>query len=123
MDRFLPRLSSCSAERQFPRHGLSRKSRRRHRGHYSGPCVRIFMGPAKDDHDPGHRRQAARQPNHDAVDDAAADSGVFLQFPHWLGDVLDCFKCSGRWDTVLHNRVAAAVPAISETGRCHRATS
>ena len=46
------------------------------------------MGPAKDDHDPGDRCQAARQSNHDVVDDAAADSGVFLQFPHRFGDVL-----------------------------------
>ena len=81
------------------------------------------MGPTKDDHDTGDGRQAARQPNHDVVDDAAADSGVFLQFPHRIGDVLGCFKCSGYWDTVLHNRVAAAVPTISQTGRGHRATS
>ena len=118
-----PNLSGRAAECQFPGHGFGRKSNPSNRGHHPRLGVRFLLGPAKNDHDPINGPQAAGQPDHDAVDDAAVDCGVFVQFPHRSGNVLDCFKYCGRRNTILHNRVATSVPAVSQTGRGARANS
>ncbi len=81
----------------------------------AGPGVCFHLGPAEDDHDAGGGPASARQSNHDAVDDAAADRLLFFYLPQWAGPLLDNIQCHRHRHTILHNRVATLVPAVPKS--------
>ncbi len=83
---------------------------------HPGLGIRFQLGPAKNDHDASDGPQADGQPDHDALDDAAAHSRVFFQLPQRTSLVLDRFKYRGGWYPVLYYRMAAPIPIVPQSG-------
>lgn len=79
----------------------------------AGRC--LYLGTAKNDHDAFPRPQAAVQPEHDAVDDAGIFGRFLSRMAEWPAPLLDSFQRYWNHHTILHNRVGAPFPAISQT--------
>ena len=78
--------------------------------------LRINLGPAEDDHDPACGCQAAKQPDHDALDDAGHDRHLFLYLSHRAVPILDNFQRHRHRHTIFYYRVGPAVPAVPQVG-------
>ena len=114
---FLDDLRGCPAGLGLSVAGLSRRGPPHPTHTHNGVC--FHLGPAENDDGPVDGRPAARQSDHDALDDAVDDSLLLLVFPQWTGLVLDRFQCNWRRNTILYYRVATPVPAVPQTGaRC-----
>ncbi len=89
---------------------------------YTDNGVRLHLDPTKNDHDPVNGPPAARQPDHDAVDDAADDRLFLFDFPQWPGLILDSFQPHWYRNTILYNRVDSFVPAVPQSSHGPRAS-
>ena len=76
--------------------------------------VRDLLGPTEDDHAPPGGPAATVQPEHDAVDDAAAHSLLLFHLSQWTGLVLGSFQHRRYRNTILRNRLGPIVPAVSK---------
>ena len=92
--------------------GFSRAGPNQHTSPRAG--VRHYLGAAKDDDGPVYGPPATGQPDHDALDDAANDSGILFHLSQRSGTLLDSFKHRRHRHTILHYWMGAAVPAVSQ---------
>ena len=112
-------IRGCTFGLGLPMAGPSRIGPYQHSA--SGFGVYFHLGPAENDHDSFDGPPAAGKSNHDAVDDALADRLLFIYFPQRTGPLLDNFESNRYRHTVLYNRVATIVPAVSQSGARRRA--
>ena len=108
----LAELSRGPAGFRFYRNGFSQRAGLSHNHSDSGVCY--HLGPAEDDYDAIDGPSPAGQSDDDAVDDALANSLLFLSISHRAGHVLDSFQPNRHRNTILCNRVATAFPAVSQ---------
>ena len=74
--------------------------------------IRDQLGPTEDDHAPPGGPAATGQPEHDAVDDAAAHRLLLFHLSQWTGLVLGSFQHHRYRHTILRNRLGPIVPAV-----------
>ena len=78
--------------------------------------VRFHLDSTKNDDDPVHRRPAAGQPDHDAVDDAADDCLLLFAVSQRSSPVLDSLKRHWYRHSIFYNWVDTSVPVIPQGG-------
>ena len=114
-------LRRGAAKLGFPVAGFSRI--RPSNSSHTDSSVRHHLGPTKNDHVPFNGPSSARQPDHDVVDDAAADRLLLFDLSQWTGPVLDSVQPNRYRNTIFYNRVDSFVPAFPQGGTDRRAGS
>ena len=83
--------------------------------HHPSACVRVDLGPAKDDHAALDRSAAVRQPGNDALADAPDDRVFFVHPAQRSGSILDYVQRDRYSHPIFrYRRLGAVIPAFPQ---------